>query len=129
MARPKKPAPVQKPIATTADLQKVQAIIPQLSLEELVSLKADIERQITPKQREHNKALYADMLKLAKAAGFASVEAFVASHKSRRDKGVKMPPKYQNGDGNKTWTGQGRRPDWVLEHLKDGGVMEDLEIS
>ena len=78
------------------------------------------------------KALYAQMLELAKAAGFSSVEEFAAlqgGRTPRKDKGVRLPPKYQNKDKTKTWSGKGRKPDWVIEHLASGGQIEALEIK
>lgn len=41
--------------------------------------------------------------------------------------GVPIPPKYALGD--KTWTGRGRQPLWVTDHLSKGGKLEDLLID
>ncbi len=106
--------------------------IADLQLEELVSLKGDVEKLIAQKKKEKKKEIYANMLELAKTAGFDSVEDFMGSQKgrtARSDKGVKLPPKYQNDDDGKTWSGKGRSPNWVNEHLKNGGDLEDLLIE
>lgn len=34
--------------------------------------------------------------------------------------------KYKKND--KTWTGRGRQPLWVAEHLQEGGDLEDLLV-
>lgn len=103
----------------------------ELAFEELVNLKDYMEQLITQKKKEQQKQLNTNMLELAKAAGFTSVEDFLQTQKGRmprRDKGVKIPPKYQNKDGDKTWSGKGRSPNWVKTHIADGGELADLLI-
>lgn len=124
MAKEKKPE---------MDYSKIQASVAELQLEELVTLKSDVEVLIKQKQKEHKKELYNQMLTLAQVAGFESVEEFIAAQKGRSprsDKGVKLPPKYQNPEDTKqTWSGKGRKPGWVVSHLNDGGAMKELEID
>lgn len=41
----------------------------------------------------------------------------------------KITPKYRNPKNhNETWTGRGCKPVWVQEHLKAGGLKEELKI-
>lgn len=130
--RTKKPATTKKSQSAATNYQQAQKAIAALSLEELVRFKSDVEQLIKQKQKEQRKALHAKMLELAKAAGFKSVEEFVASQKgrsSRSDKGVRLPPKYRSKDGKKMWSGKGRVPNWVLEHEKNGGDREGLAIK
>ncbi|MEO5362786.1 MAG: H-NS histone family protein [Magnetococcus sp. DMHC-8] len=75
-----------------------------------------------------------DMLSLAQAAGFESIEAFVADQRAdeqpHNDHSSGRLPRYQNPDNpHQTWTGRGRRPNWVLKHLDGGGRMEELESA
>ena len=113
--------------------QDVQSAIGGLSLEELVELKAHVVSRIAQKQREARKALLGQMLSLAQSAGFDSLNAFMADQtgrRSRSDKGVSMPPKYQDpANADRTWTGKGRKPGWVIAHLDAGGQLEDLAIQ
>ncbi|TYC48492.1 H-NS histone family protein [Zoogloea oleivorans] len=38
--------------------------------------------------------------------------------------------KYQNRiDPSLTWTGKGRKPEWVITFLANGGTLEELEIK
>ncbi len=118
------------PVAPSAS--DISDAISKMALEELVSLKSDVEKLIKQKQKEKQKEVYANMLELAKAAGFNSVEEFMGSQKMRSprsDKGLKMPPKYQSEDGSKTWSGKGRKPNWIIEHLDTNGDLEDLLIE
>jgi len=42
-------------------------------------------------------------------------------------KGTKIPIKYKQGEN--TWTGRGRQPKWVAEHIAKGGKLEDLSVQ
>ncbi|WP_130472293.1 H-NS family nucleoid-associated regulatory protein [Candidatus Magnetaquicoccus inordinatus] len=113
--------------------QAAQVAIGNLSLEELVSLKADVESRIAQKQKEAKKVIHSQMLAMAQSAGFESVEAFLAGQtgrRTRRDKGTSRLPKYRDPvDASRTWTGKGRKPGWVISHLDAGGQLEELEIG
>ena len=37
------------------------------------------------------------------------------------------PAKYKQGD--KTWTGRGRKPQFIIDHIKGGGKIEDLFVK
>ncbi|MBF0185403.1 MAG: H-NS histone family protein [Magnetococcales bacterium] len=112
--------------------QAVQSVIGELSLEELVSLKTNLEFLIAQKQKEAKKVLHGQMLAMAQSAGFESVEAFLAGQtgrRSRSDKGTSRLPKYRDpADASRTWTGKGRKPFWVIAHLDAGGQLEELGI-
>ncbi|MBF0584540.1 MAG: H-NS histone family protein [Magnetococcales bacterium] len=129
MARAKKPeiVPEIQP-ATTPHLN-----IDDMQLEELIELKTNVDLLIKKKQNQKKKELFAEMSDMAKAAGYTSVAEFIASQSGSRairsDKGVKLPPKYQSKDKQKTWSGKGRKPDWVIKHLAGGGNIEALEIK
>ena len=132
MAKEKKAEHVHEVQPVETAYETAQDAIAELQLEELVRLKAEVENLIGQKQKEQRKDLYTKMFEMAKEAGYSSAEEFIASQGGRAprsDKGVKMPPKYQNGDGSKTWSGKGRKPGWVVEHLEAGGQLEALEIS
>ncbi len=45
---------------------------------------------------------------------------------SSKVKKEKAPARYRK-DGME-WSGKGRKPAWVVEHLAAGGALEDLEI-
>lgn len=45
------------------------------------------------------------------------------------NKGVKVPPKYRDKDGN-TWAGRGAQPRWLVAYLKKrGNKLDDLLIA
>ncbi|MBF0401070.1 MAG: H-NS histone family protein [Magnetococcales bacterium] len=117
---------------TEMDHQTIQSTMLSLPLEALVLLKSDVDALIKQRQRERKKDLYNKMLAMVQDAGFDSVEAFVSSQgrSPRSDKGVRLPPRYQNPHNAKqTWSGKGRKPGWVVEHLANGGQIEALAIA
>lgn len=42
-------------------------------------------------------------------------------------KGSKLPAKYAKG--NKAWTGRGRKPNWIIEHVQNGGDIDSLLVK
>jgi DNA-binding protein H-NS len=44
-------------------------------------------------------------------------------------KGSKSAPKYANpADPSQTWTGRGRKPNWLIEALNEGKSLEDMAL-
>ena len=44
-------------------------------------------------------------------------------------KGSKGVPKYANpADPSQTWTGRGRKPNWVIDALANGQSMDDFAL-
>ncbi|MCA0939339.1 H-NS histone family protein [Salipiger pacificus] len=63
---------------------------------------------------------------LAKEHGYSLTELLEAAGQ----KGSKGAPKYAHPENSsKTWTGRGRKPKWVEEHLSNGGDLEQLAIA
>ena len=104
-----------------------------LSIEELIALKDQVEKQIKKTQRAEKKALLKQMDVMAKNAGFGSASQMMegGGRAARKDKGTKSPPMYQHpSDESKTWSGKGRVPGWVLDYEKKRGKnRSDLLIG
>jgi DNA-binding protein H-NS len=94
----------------------------KMSLKELVSLDAKIKAAIGEKRVSERHDLKAKMEELARASGFSVGELF--GHKGKGGKGA---PKYRNPkDPSQTWTGRGRKPNWLIEA---GGNSDRFLIS
>lgn len=96
-----------------------------LSKEELIELKGDVEKALktidTRRRAEAKRAAE----QAAKEFGF-SLEEIVASTEKKGSKGA---PKYANpNDPEQTWTGRGRKPNWVVAALEEGKSMDDLAL-
>lgn len=99
----------------------------KMSRIELLKLRSDIDAAIkNAEQRERKDALEAAEKAVAKF-GFTLSELKVDSKKST--KGTKAQAKYKNpSNPEQTWSGRGRKPQWVHDALKAGAGISDLEI-
>lgn len=92
-----------------------------MGVDELLSLRSQVDSQLALKQRELQEALSTLESKLgnakAKAAGRVS-----------RLKGGKVAPKYRSPSGE-TWAGRGARPKWLVSLLKQGHKLDRFLID
>lgn len=64
----------------------------------------------------------------AKEYGF-SLDELLGGAPAKGKKATKGVAQYQNPENpEQTWTGKGRKPNWVIEALASGKTMEDLQI-
>lgn len=97
----------------------------ELSLKELRQLQAKVERAISSYEDRKRREALSAVESTAREFGFNLAE--LTGNKPSRAGTV--APKYANPeDGTMTWTGRGRKPRWVVEHLKKGKSMDDLAI-
>lgn len=97
-----------------------------LSVEQLASIQKDAQALIKSKQKEQIGEAYIKFQQIAKELG-VSVEEIVKLGKGTK---VKRPAKYQNpSDKSQTWSGQGRKPQWLAEALEKGKKLEDYLIK
>ncbi len=104
---------------------------------ELEKLRGDIEKALARIEANEKKIALAAAAKAAKAHGFSLAEltgeeAPDPANKraaKKADKRGKVAPKYQNpANPDEKWSGRGRAPGWMAEHLKAGGNKEDFAI-
>jgi uncharacterized Zn finger protein len=145
---------VPKRLPTGKSVQEKEAVIARKVESQVVTRAGGVEE------------LYSKMQSLAVAAGFESIEEFLAVQRTGRfgnnaaRKSSKQPSqntpyqtstnrtvrqqalsrykpdphqltaKYQNPSNHEqTWSGKGRKPTWVVMHVKEGGRLEELEVS
>ncbi|TXG98436.1 MAG: H-NS histone family protein [Zoogloea sp.] len=104
------------------------------TLKELLAQQAQLAKQI----EEVRKAEVAGAIKQVKAIideyELTAEDIFpqkrIASSSIGSNLKVKGVAKYQSRiDPNLTWTGRGRKPEWVITFLGNGGTLEELEIK
>lgn len=99
-----------------------------LSLKELRNLKTKVERAISSFEDRKRKEALAAAEDAVRKLGYSSLAELTGEPKSRRSLG-KVAPKYAHPENpDMTWTGRGRRPRWVQDHVDSGKKLEDLEI-
>ncbi len=97
----------------------------KMSVKDLMDLKARVENLIQQRKQEQKLALRDEMRTMAAEAGFSVEELFGGKAK----KAGAAAPKYMHPDDpTLTWSGRGRKPNWLVDALKDGAEMEDFAI-
>jgi DNA-binding protein H-NS len=101
-----------------------------LSLPQLYQLERDLGREIARRKVEDKHKTISDLQKLAAERGFSLSELLGAEAGSKR--GGKRGPaavQFKNpANEAQTWTGRGRKPQWVNDHLARGGKLDDLRV-
>lgn len=99
-----------------------------MSRDQLVKLRADVDKAIsTLADRERRAALDAAEQAAAKFGFSLAQLTGVALPKGRGKSAVAA--KYRNpADSSQTWSGRGRRPEWVNAALAEGKALSDLAI-
>lgn len=104
------------------------------TLKELLAQQAELTKKI----EEVRKVEVAEAIKKVKAVMEEyqlSIEDVFPQRKSSANSTSPGPKtkgiaKYQNKiDPKLTWTGKGRKPEWVITFLANGGTLEELEIK
>ena len=103
----------------------------QMTHDELISLRDEIDQRLKQLEKARRKEALAAAKEAAGKMGFALEELIGAapSARSQKSASAKGVPKYAHPENPSiTWTGKGRQPNWVKEHLSKGGKLEDLSI-
>ncbi len=99
----------------------------KLTLTELIQLQQEIPKAISKAKKAEKNNVIKQIETIAAEAGF-DLEEILALKKEAKPK-RKVKPKYRNPDDPKqTWTGRGRRPKWVEQHLLMHGTLDDILI-
>lgn len=100
-----------------------------LSLPQLYQLEKDLGREISRRKVEDKQKTISDLQKLAAERGFSLAELLGGDAAKRGGKRGPAAVQYKNpADASQTWTGRGRKPQWVNDHLAKGGKLEDLHV-
>jgi DNA-binding protein H-NS len=102
--------------------------ISTLSLVQLKELQQQIPAEIKRREKEEKVKLLNELQSLAVARGF-SLEQLLKSDVGGDKVKKTVKAKYRNPlNAEQTWTGRGRKPQWVLDQLAQGKTIESLAI-
>jgi len=107
----------------------LQKQLEKCDLSELNTAKNYIDTLIKKRKKDARSNLLSKLKNLVEEEGFTLDELV-----NPGGKGIKIPkktfrPKYCNpDDSNQTWTGLGRKPNWVRNNLDNGKTLDDLRI-
>lgn len=107
--------------------------IAKLTTKELQALLTQIPEEIDKRKRREKSALVNEIAQIASKRGYSLKELIgKAPRPVKTGKGRKRRPlavKYRHPkQADLTWTGRGRRPNWVSEWLDEGQTMDALVV-
>jgi DNA-binding protein H-NS len=95
----------------------------KLSIEDMEALAKDIETEIASRREAERERVLSQMRELAASIGTTPEELFRRTGKVAEA----VAAKYRNPDNPaQSWSGRGKRPQWVVEALASGKSLEDL---
>lgn len=98
--------------------------VDKMPLKQLVDLQARLATAIAAARERERAEVKQEMAALAEKRGFSLRELM-----GGRGKGKIAAPKYMNPDNPaETWTGRGRKPNWLVAKLKKGAKIDDFAI-
>ncbi|MCZ4353312.1 H-NS histone family protein [Roseovarius aestuarii] len=105
-----------------------------LSLRELKSLKKKVDRAIETHEKRARKDALAAIKEKAKEMGFSLNELVGPGDAdgAGTTSGTRTPagPKYRDPrDETQTWSGRGRKPNWIKKAIDEGADLESMRIS
>jgi DNA-binding protein H-NS len=100
--------------------------IEKASYKELVEARDAIEAALAKRKEEERAEVKRKMAELASQSGFEMSELFGGKRAGKR---MASAAKYRNPkDASQTWTGRGRKPNWLVEALGQGAKIESFEV-
>ncbi|SMC28471.1 DNA-binding protein H-NS [Andreprevotia lacus DSM 23236] len=105
------------------------ADLSQYTLPQLYELQKEVSTRIANKQVTEKHATLVALRQLAQERGFDLHELLGAAPVAKGGKPkVVGTAQYKNpADASQTWTGRGRKPQWVLDFLANGGELDTLK--
>ena len=98
----------------------------KMSYAELLKLQERIEVAIAEKRSADAQTTKEQLRQMAEKAGFSLSDLFGGKRGSKKGNGQ---AKYRNPkDSSQTWTGRGRKPNWLVDAVKKGAKIESLAI-
>jgi DNA-binding protein H-NS len=96
----------------------------KLSAKELTDIIARAQKALNAAKDRERAELKHKIASLAENAGFSVGELF-----GGRGRGKSVAVKYMNPDNRaETWTGRGRKPNWLVAKLNKGAKMTDFAV-
>jgi DNA-binding protein H-NS len=102
--------------------------------EEIERFITELQSERTKRADEKRRVLREQIESMVKEHGISLTELFPQAGKSRsprkeaRKRG-EQTAKYRNpADPTQTWSGNGRKPAWLIEALASGKTLEDFEV-
>ena len=100
--------------------------IDKASYKELAEARGAIEAALDQRKAEERAEVKRKIAELANQSGFEVTELFGGRRGGKR---APSGAKYRNPkDVSQTWTGRGRKPNWLVEAVGQGAKIESFEV-
>lgn len=96
-----------------------------LDLKQLKELRVQVDNAITTFADKKRRAALEAVRKVAEEHGFGLNQLLTNAKHTRSPAEAKYA---KPGDPDVTWSGRGRKPGWVNEHLAAGHDLDDLKV-
>ncbi|WP_148716044.1 H-NS histone family protein [Chitinolyticbacter meiyuanensis] len=100
----------------------------KLSLPEMYQLQKDLAAEIDKRKVSDKKDLLAELQNLAAAKGFSLQDVLGKAVSSKAAKNTGAAQFRNPADASQTWTGRGRKPQWVQDWLDNGKSLDGLRV-
>ncbi|OUD12065.1 H-NS family nucleoid-associated regulatory protein [Thioflexithrix psekupsensis] len=108
---------------------QIEAKLSTLSLTELLEVQQRIKGLIHLRRRSQQKVLESQMREMARAQGLELEDVVLRDKEGARRSRKTASAQYRNPNNPlETWTGLGKRPNWLKAYLANGGSLETLKI-
>ncbi len=103
--------------------------VEKMPLKDLVELNQKVQRAIVVAKERERAELKQKIAQMAENSGFSVGELFGSRGAGARGPKSSGIAKYRNPDNaSETWTGRGRKPNWLVGRLAKGATVDDFEI-
>ena len=103
--------------------------VDKMALKDLVELNQRVQRAIVVAKERERSELKQKIAQMAENSGFSVGELFGGRGAGSRGAKSTGVAKYRNPDNpSETWTGRGRKPNWLVARLAKGANVDDFEI-
>ena len=101
----------------------------KMPYKELIELQEEIAAAIVRRRDEERNEMKKKIEELVTDSGFAVDEIFGKARRAGR-RGAAPSVKYRNPkDASQTWTGRGRKPNWLVEALGKGQKIDTFLVD
>ena len=98
----------------------------KFSIAQLLDLKRRVEVALVERKAEEARDVKEKMQALAEKSGFSLAELFGGKRGGKRGPAA---IKYRNPkDSSQTWTGRGRKPNWLVDAVKKGAKIGTFSV-
>ena len=104
--------------------------IKELETEAITLLINELQSELKSRVKKEKENFLNTIKAKADFFGVSVEDLMIEASRSKKRKAGKVQPKYQNPDNQaETWTGKGRKPNWLVAQLENGNRLENMLIS